>query len=499
MRRTRGQVLVLACLAMLMVGLMLMLSFNVTNAIHERIRIQATADSQALSTATLEARALNTMAFMNRSIAGAMVAQMTLHAWYTIGENEVGMLNAGNMAFLQVAALETVMCNPKAMVHCRDAVEATKIANRFKRQKSSYQGSLNGAGFNQAVGGLQNMMKDLHTDQKKVLDNTKAEIATNSQTFRTLKDLSAPYASYSTVTDGMNVSEFACALEGSNFDDQCQGQSWKSAGTKASPSARAKVMESAAMAARPKFTIGTGYWRKLAHADFNAGGSGGPGSAPEPINNPKKPKDIQSEGSFNVTVTTLPKALVANNQVSAEISPSAPSVLNVTWRHGTGTWFTSGSGARPTGKKTSGNPYVGVPCTGDNCFINFRANTNSNGDFGQPATYGALSQDLRLQLNGKRGPWEVNQQGTIRIKLERNRSTRLVLVPQGRAYAVAKGKTYFHQLGSWQTPPNMFDPFWRAKLQGFQKDELRTLLQRIGDTQGANIISSGGAIEGKLQ
>ena len=492
--------MVLACLAMLMVGLMLMLSFNVTNAIHERIRIQATADSQALSTATLEARAMNTMAFMNRSIAGAMVAQMTIHAWYTIGENEVGMLNAGAMAFIQVAAQEAGRCSKWQPQHCIDAAEATKIMNKFKQEKSSYQSALNGSKFTQAVSGLQNMMKDLHADQKKVLDNTKNEIATTSQTFRNLKSISAPYASYSTVTDGMNVSEFACALEGSNFDGDCQGQSWKPAGTKASASDRARIMESAAMAARPKFTIGTGYWRKLAHADFNAGGTmGGPGSFPEPINGPKKPKNIQSSGNFDVMVTTLPKTWVRNNEVGAEISPGAPSILNVSWRHGTGMFFTSGSGASPKGRKTSGNPYVGVPCTGDNCFINFRANTSANGDYGQPATYGALSQDLRLQLNGKRGPWEVNQQGTIRIKLERNRETRLILVPQGRAYAVAKGKTYFHQLGSWQTPPNMFDPFWRAKLQSFQKDELRTLLQRVGDTQGANIIGSGGAIEGKLQ
>jgi hypothetical protein len=73
------------------------------------------------------------------------------------------------------------------------------------------------------------------------------------------------------------------------------------------------------------------------------------------------------------------------------------------------------------------------------------------------------------------------------------------LVPQGRAYAVSKGKTYFHQLGQWATPPNMFDPFWRAKLQSFQREELKSVLQKVGDSEGANIISGGGAIEGKIQ
>lgn len=503
MKRTRGQVLVLACLSMLMIGLMLMLSFNVTQAIHEKVRIQATADAQALSTATLEARALNTMAFMNRSIAGAMVAEMAIHAWWTIAESEVGMLSGGNIAMLQVAGVESGMCSPYQPQHCKDAAEAAKIAMKYQQKNQSYKGKLNGlkGSFQSAVSGLQGMMKSLYADQKKVLNNTKNEIAVTSQTFRNLKSLSAPRAQYLDV-NGMNVSEFACALEGSDFDGQCQGQSWKSAGQKSSDGQRGMIMESAAMAARPKFEIGNAYWRQLGHGDFNAGGASAPAMdmpMPKALNDPREPKNIQSEGTFKVTGMTMPKTWAKSNKVGAEISPQAPSMVNITWRHGSGVGIVGDPG--PQRKKESGSPYVGLPCGGDNCFINFRANTNSNGDFGQPATYGALRQDLRLQLNGQRGPWEVNKDGsgTIKIKLQRNRETRLVLVPQGQAYAVAKGKTYFHQLGSWQTPPNMFDPFWRAKLQSFQKDELRSLLSRIGDTQGANIIGSGGAIEGKLQ
>lgn len=509
MRRSRGQVLVLACLAMLMVGLMLMLSFNVTNAIHERTRIQATADAQAMSTATLEARAFNTMAFTNRAIAGAMVGEMAIHAWWVMAENEEGQLNAGYMAFMQVSGMEYGQCNWHAPQHCVDGLQAMQIGFQFKNKASSYGSKLNSLeqSFKSAVKGLNDMMEHIHADQKTILDNTKAEIASGSATMGQLKKISAPNARYLTAVDGMNVSEFACALEGSKFDDKCNAPSWKPAGSLSSAGSRGKIMESAAMAIRPRFETGNAYWRSMANDEFNAGGapaglasSDAQSPMPLTLSDPSTPKDIQSSGSFTVQGFTMPKTWARNNKIGAEISPGSPSIATVSWRHGSGMWMTSGSGASPVGKREGGDGYVGLPCTGDNCFINFRAGDAAS-DYGQPVTYGALSQDLRLQLNGKRGPWELNQQGTVKIKLQRNHQTRLVLVPQGVAYAVAKGKTYFHQLGpnGWATPPNMFDPFWRAKLQAFGKEELKTVLSKIGDSQGSAIVGGGGPVEGKLQ
>ena len=52
-----GQVMVLSCITMLMLAFMTMLSFTLTQTVHEKIRLQSHSDSMAYSMATVEARA----------------------------------------------------------------------------------------------------------------------------------------------------------------------------------------------------------------------------------------------------------------------------------------------------------------------------------------------------------------------------------------------------------------------------------------------------------
>jgi hypothetical protein len=80
-RRTTGQVMVLGCVTLLTMALMLMLSFNLTNAIHEKIRLQSHSDAMAYSIAVVEARSFNYFAYTNRAEAAAYVTMCTLHAY----------------------------------------------------------------------------------------------------------------------------------------------------------------------------------------------------------------------------------------------------------------------------------------------------------------------------------------------------------------------------------------------------------------------------------
>lgn len=84
--RAEGQVLVLGCLALLVIALLSLATVTLGHTIHERIRLQDTADAAAFSAAALEARAFNFYAFANRTqvshYVSAMVWQSTLSFLY---------------------------------------------------------------------------------------------------------------------------------------------------------------------------------------------------------------------------------------------------------------------------------------------------------------------------------------------------------------------------------------------------------------------------------
>ncbi|MGZ3457089.1 MAG: TadE/TadG family type IV pilus assembly protein [Archangium sp.] len=74
--RQEGQALVLACVLMLVLSLALITTVNLGHAVHERIRLQNTADAAAYSTAAMEARAFNFYAFTNRTQVSHYVSAM---------------------------------------------------------------------------------------------------------------------------------------------------------------------------------------------------------------------------------------------------------------------------------------------------------------------------------------------------------------------------------------------------------------------------------------
>jgi hypothetical protein len=76
LQRQEGQALVLACLLMLLLSLALITTVNIGHSVHERIRLQNTADAAAYSTAAMEARAFNFYAFTNRTQVSHYVSAM---------------------------------------------------------------------------------------------------------------------------------------------------------------------------------------------------------------------------------------------------------------------------------------------------------------------------------------------------------------------------------------------------------------------------------------
>ena len=486
-RAPRGQVLALACVVLLTCALMMMASFSVANAVHERTRLQAAADAHAFTVATLEARGMNTVAFMNRAIAGAIVAEMGIHAWRALARHNVNMYQAGMMAFIIVGIIALAQCPKFNFPHCVHAFQAWKIAAKFNKTYKSKKSQLEGKDndWKDAVKAYSDMIKTINEDQKKILDKVKSEIGTTSITLNMMLSKTAPKASISTQIAKYNTSGFACALEGSNFDDDCDPPSWKNAGTVKGADERTKIMESAAMAARPLWQVGGFLGRSASdqgYRGFNPIGN--------PIINPSNMTDIMGEGTY-IEFGFPSKSKVSNNTISAE---SGAGGVFVQWKHGFGVGFVA-NGKHPS----TSSDYEGVPCDGSGgCFMNFRSiNEGGETDYGQPATYGAITQELRVmgtQGAPEQRPWELN--GTGEVKMPAG-TGKFKYVTEGTGYGMAKAKTYFHQIDSWAAPPNLFDPFWRAKLHPFVRDELKELLTKVGDSNGQQIIGSGQtAVEG---
>lgn len=498
-KSSRGQVLVLACVTMLLTALMLLLSLNLANAVHERVRLQAAADSQAFSIATMEARALNTMAYNNRAIAGALVAEMGLHAWWAIAEHDYGMLNAGGLAFIIVAIMEFAQCPKFNIQHCIHGFQALRISAKYYKEGRNYKNNLEDQQdkFDTAVEDIAKMIKDLHGDQEKFLARTKTEIQMGANILSSLKGTNAPKASmgrYIGMIAKYNTSDLACAVEGTDIDDDCDAPSWDPAGDVLGESERADVMNSAAMAARTTFEEGTWQGPHVSNSDFNYGFP--IGFAPIPIYNPQKMKDIQSEGTYLYLYWGKTKGQVSNG--TETVSANVPRGLTVVqWKHGAGVGF-PGGGSQSTTKPD--REYYGSVCDeADNCFVNYRAidSDADQGDWGQPNTYGLLTQSLREMRKGpSEKPWELNSGGTVQVDVGGGKQLKVQLVARDDAVAVAKGKVFFHQLGQWKQPPNLFDPFWRAKLHAFKREELKEILQRGGDIQGS-IVAGSAPVEGK--
>lgn len=494
--RTRGQVLIVACLTFLMLAISMMASFSVSHAVHERVRLQIAADAHAFTIATLEARGFNTIGYMNRAIAGGIVAELGLHAWYSIAKRDVAMYNAGFIAFLQVAAMEFAQCPKFQIQHCIHGLKALKIAFKYNKEKRQKQNDLESKDqkWKDAVKGYNEMIKEVYKDEKDLLKKVKQQIGAMSPVLMQVKNKSAPQAQSKNLGK-YNESGLACAVEGSDFDDDCDPPDWKQAGSVSSSSNRIKVMEEAAIAARPKFQVGLVGHRNLSGEGYKTVPAFTLAAVDLPISvvsNPDKMMDIQgNEGTYTEIGGGRENTRLNNNRITSSVPMH---VVMVTWKDGMGAWYTNGSSIQ--------GGYEGVPCNGGNggCFINYRMGPASSGpdndsDYGQPATYGAYTQDLRTLLNGGKGAWEIEGKGEVGMP---GGQGKWKYVPNSSGFAVAKGKTYFHQLGAWEVPPNLFDPMWRAKLQPFIREELKTILQTAGDSQGAQVIGqTGTAVEGR--
>lgn len=500
--RSNGQVLVLGAVTLLAMALMLALSFNLTQAIHEKMRLQTHSDAMAYSMAAVEARSFNYFAYTNRAEAAVLVSLSTVHAYMSSVSMIPSILRAGEYSFFMVAAVELgqcLSCCPYCCVaHCVDAVEAVVVAFDYADEADDAEDEVEGieSQFNFAVQGLTLMIDVIHGEQQIAALSVSNYLAGNG--LGALKTASAPrVGNLAPGVAVLNVRNYACAMEGSPLDLLCVlGNS------KSSREARSKVMSDVANAARPDFDtaripgIPLQLWPEYWFTKY---------------------QDIQDEG-FAVPTYFGGHSGVSEDGDDCDIESlkegksicgEDTGLMIVQWRDGAGLWPYSGDvwsdddgGGHDPDDAHSGDhdKFHGVQNVDSpscilqgNCFINFRSIDDTDDDHGQPSVYAHYGQQLRGE-NQK--PWELNSSASVTLNDGQRGAGTLNLVPNREAHAVSKAKAYFHRFDGWQHPPNMFDPYWRAKLHHFKRVELLTVLGIAGDPDvGA---AAAGPIEGEL-
>ncbi len=501
LRPKRGQVLALGAVSMLVLALMLMLSFNLSQTLHEKIRLQQHSDAMAYSMATIEARAMNYIAYSNRAIAAAYVAMTSIHAYMAAMSVTSAMLQAGMINFFQVAGLEAAQCNPYTPQHCFDAIQAVMIAFRFGQKSREYGDGVKDreGDFNDAIDAFDQMADRIHESQLMVVQHTMNVLMGND--LGALKSTNAPQASQlSPAVGGMNVMQFGCALEAVPGLD-CPDR------PKLDKRHRSQIMAEVANATRPGWPARRTGIPFPIHLD--------PQFLQELMQDIQGNEGItmplMHQGTAKVIEGTSRGDLESTSQGSEGITIGAEEhgFLATYWRHGLGAFMYSaeiysnanGGDHRPNAAHEDDHDrFEGIQSedtclASGNCFINFRADS-SRPDFGQPKVYAYFTQDLRLRKDGRRGPWEINQSGRITFDHgEQGRGT-LTLVPMSEGRAVSKAMVYYHRLGDWTEHPNLFNPFWRAKLHPFTHEEVQEVLSAAGDSEGT-ALSREAAVEGR--
>ncbi|MCY1081012.1 hypothetical protein [Archangium lansingense] len=500
----RGQALVLAALSLLLLGLMVALSFGISHSLRNKTRLQQHSDAMAYSMAVVEARSLNYFAVSNRAIAASFVAMNSLHAYMAASTVTSSMLTQGKDNFVAIAVIELVLCLPcpwtgSACKHCKDAAEAYKISKKFDKKRKEFDKEIKNVDqrFDQAVRALDMMIDSIHMSQQTVFTQTANLLRSGTANdMGKIKQANAKEAStLSSAVGGLNATEFSCVIDG--MPCVGSGKPGNSART-----ARAKVMTEVANATRPEWPATRG-------------------KNPILYLHPQFMKDLMNgiQGSgISVVTGHEGTAKTINNASTGEVEGGQTSNnegkvvgadehgrLTSTWRHGiwTGRYEASifsgknANGHNPSSAHTSGkhDKFEGVyskdlmACAaGGNCFMKFRADPDPSHDFGQPHVYSYVTMKMRTG-DVKKAPWELNSNSEVKFTHGKNGTGKISMAPDQGA-AISNALVYYHRLGDWQEQPNMFNPFWRAKLHPFTSTQASAVLSAAGNTDAAQIAAA---------
>ncbi len=499
-RAARGQALVLASLSLFLLALMVVLSFNLSHALRQKTRLQQHSDAEAYSMAVLQARTLNYFAMSNRAIASTYVAMNTVHAYMSASAVTAEMMRAAQTDFYEVAGLEFIQCIPcpwtgSACQHCIDGAEALEVASKFGDEADKYDNKAKNveSSFNKAVKALDVMMNAIHASQDLVAkDLIQALQDGKSFGLDQLRQINAPEAgTLNSAVGGMNVAEFNCAIDG--LVCTLPGRPADS-----SNSTRGIEITEVANSSRPDWTANRGYPDYL-NPQFlmdlmqNIQGEGF--TTITSHNGTAKTINAQGDGSFHGTSASNDGSMSGAHDHGGTFS---------FWRHGIGAASykmeidsdANGGYHDPSGGHSASHDGFGgsntknlLACTmqGD-CFMKFRSDPDPKHDYGQPHVYSYITMKLRADAVTK-APWQLNDSASVKWN-NGGTGTATINLAANEGAGLSKALVYYHRLGDWKEDPNMFNPFWRAKLHPFTAQEAAEVLTAAGQSDAAQLAAT---------
>lgn len=512
-RAERGQTIALGAITLLIVALMTFITLNVTLSIHQKIKLQNYADAKAFSVAVQQARALNYFAYTNRAIASAYVSMANMHAYMSEAAMLADANLAASIAMFEIAAQETAACQccivPACCpIHCAHAIEAGIYAAVFvaKHAANEFGNAIQelDSPFRQTMTALNAHIVAIHASQVA----TKANVAALLLAGGNIPKLKEFNVGQAPVTDGMaangfNTSEFNAMF----FSDEDQkkrimaeianasrpGWTWNR--KNATPAAIALFQP--AMLQRLRDTAGDiGTWEVLqVNLPIKAGRTG------------------FTDGEFPGQAG--PVHLAAGDPEPGEpkgesLSSYDHGALAVQWRHGAGTFFLPDASVMAPGEITSGNddvhrsgvlplnsPHSGAdhdsPELDLSRFMEF--DIPEDAPFNQPSVYATASGSTRFNERNKRMVFEITSSGRVTFDVGGAGTGTVQLSNAGTAHAVSKAMVYYHRIGDWADMPNLFNPYWRAKLEPMTASEA-TLVLPTTDGDAAALVGSLSAMPG---
>ncbi|ATB29463.1 hypothetical protein [Melittangium boletus] len=510
--------MILGVVSLVVLALVVFMTINVTVSVQQKIRLQNYADAKAFSLAVIEARSLNYFAYTNRAIASSYVSMANLHAYMSEATMLTDLRLSSAAVMTEIAAQELAQCFcwpgvPCRPQHCYHSFEAEmnalgltidalsgKVAKKIQNVDRSAQSVM--SALNLHIGAL-------HASQQAV--KAGVLIALGKGEFGDLKadnmSKAASVTSDPLTLSIQNVQQWNQVFESNEqrkrrimaetVNATRQDFAWN---RKGAPLANGllfpqlgKLVKSESIWMGPE-----GTWLSVQAPGGVSGRTG-----------------VTASGSFpgqSGAMAILTRD-VASNIEGKSMSTYDHSALTGTWRHGAGgallpllgpigvARLSSGdSEAHKSGLfSLTGNPHSGSahssPKLDMHRFLEF--NIGDSYPYNQPAVYATATTDGRVNEFGNRGPYEIAKDGTGTVRITKVGPTDgvLTLTNNSPTKAFSKAQVYYHRIGDWSDYPNIFNPYWRAKLHPMTTRELATTLT-IVDSNAAILVGGAQAVPG---